>query len=252
MKKAVYISVFIHLFIILPLLFFLVSANKVQSVTDSVKIKILSRGIIAAKSFSHVGNENTGSLKSKKNFPAKIPETGNIKQSDNHSCNNFPVPEPFNPADFSNSAESVIPTHIPETTGFINDSFSMPDPLEGMEDLIKYTSTENENQNKIKVMWDFSGERGIVFYPEIHLEKKESDSIRITDIKVKIKVSSKGDVLTADVVPPGSGVPAVDRMLYDSALKLIFEPGENKGQTIEGILNIKILSRNTAAGRESP
>ncbi len=61
---------------------------------------------------------------------------------------------------------------------------------------------------------------------------------RLSNVAVAIKVSSAGDVVSAEVIPPGSGDVRIDRYLHSLALELILEPGFVEEDVQEGLLRL--------------
>ncbi len=74
--------------------------------------------------------------------------------------------------------------------------------------------------------WQDGSERGIVSFPEIAPDEFSSGSTHLQSTQVNIEVSPQGNVVAAEVEPPGSGDIRIDRHLYSLAFQLILEPAD--------------------------
>jgi hypothetical protein len=99
------------------------------------------------------------------------------------------------------------------------------DPLAGLEQILPETSdVAKSNSNPWSLSWANGKERGILSYPMIDTDDFPQETGKLLNILVKVSVSPQGDVISAEVDPPGSGDIRIDRYLHNAALQLLLEP----------------------------
>jgi len=119
------------------------------------------------------------------------------------------------------------------------DSLIAADPLAGFEDVLPSVIDGNTaGLNPWSVTWASGSSRGIRFAPALSQYELPEETERLQDIVVRIKVSPRGDVISAEIIPPGSGDIRIDRRIHNAALQLVLEPWpEEKGEQ-EGSLHL--------------
>ena len=78
--------------------------------------------------------------------------------------------------------------------------------------------------NILHLSWLSKKNRTIIFSPEIRLDDFVVDVKRLLDMVVRIQISPEGNVLDANLLPPGSGDIKLDRYIYSRTLEIVMEP----------------------------
>ncbi len=124
-------------------------------------------------------------------------------------------------------------------------SIAAVDPLAGFENILPGLSTSSrERSNSWSLAWSNGSQRGILSEPEINPDEYPQETERLQDILIQIKVSPRGDVLSAEVVAPGSGDIRIDRRIHNAALLFILEPWPEENGVQEGTLRLVFQDGN--------
>jgi hypothetical protein len=108
------------------------------------------------------------------------------------------------------------------------------DPLAGLEQILPGMSdVAKSTGNPWSLSWANGKERGILSFPVIDMDDFPEETGKLLNILVRVRVSPQGDVISAEVDPPGSGDIRIDRYLHNAALQLLLEPWPDD----EGIQN---------------
>lgn len=79
--------------------------------------------------------------------------------------------------------------------------------------------------------WADGNTRAVLSFPSVSFEKFPDSNERLLETSLEILVSPQGNVVSAEVIPPGSGNAGVDRYLNSLALQLVMEPADpEKGE----------------------
>jgi len=124
-------------------------------------------------------------------------------------------------------------------------SLAAVDPLAGIEDLLPDLSNSSKSSSDSwSLAWENGSQRGILSAPAIKPEDYPQETEKLQDILVLIMVSPQGDVLSAEVVPPGSGDIRIDRKIHNAALQLVLEPWPEENGVQEGSLRLLFQDGN--------
>ena len=105
------------------------------------------------------------------------------------------------------------------------DSDPFLDPLAGMEDYLPETTEAGDDFiEKWSLSWEDGRNRGILSSLAMDTGTFPDTLERLMSVSVGIAVSPRGEVLSAEIVEPGSGDVRIDRYLASWALSLVFEP----------------------------
>jgi len=91
------------------------------------------------------------------------------------------------------------------------------------------------------INWVGGREREILSFPVVDAAQFPEESEKLLDVVIKIRVSPQGEVLSAELVPPGSGDTRVDRYMHGVALQLILEPWFGNEKIQEAHLRLLFL-----------
>jgi len=119
------------------------------------------------------------------------------------------------------------------------DSLPAVDPLAGFEDVLPAEADNtSDGLDSWSVTWAGGSSRGIVSAPELCRDDLPEETERLQNIVVRIKVSPRGDVVSAEIIPPGSGDIRIDRRIHNAALQLVLEPWPEEKGDQEGTLRL--------------
>ena len=98
------------------------------------------------------------------------------------------------------------------------------DPLSGMESALPADSPHSgSDSNPWVITWADGARRGIIRSPSISSDALPAAGERPADVKVVIVVSAQGEVVSAEMDPPGSGDIRIDRYIVGKAFDFAFE-----------------------------
>jgi hypothetical protein len=119
------------------------------------------------------------------------------------------------------------------------------DPLAGLEQILPGKSDiAKSNSNPWSLSWANGKERGILSYPMIDTDDFPQETGKLLNILVKVRVSPQGDVISAEIDPPGSGDIRIDRYLHNAALQLLLEPWPDDEGIQEAHLRLLFVDGN--------
>jgi hypothetical protein len=99
------------------------------------------------------------------------------------------------------------------------------DPLAGMEKVLPDGPAERVSEtNPWSLSWVNGGKRGIISFPMIDINAFPEDTERLLNVQLILRVSPEGEVVAAEIIPPGSGDIRIDRYMHSIALQLFLEP----------------------------
>ena len=246
MTKPFLLSAAVHV-IILGILFLSAASNSVDTIyTETINLRIRNQGVrnvfsgkvnASSPSESSRRDRKTASLPSfpgsrNVDFPESF-EPANVDQLVASSRRSIDIPVP----------DAVSPEPLPGVSNVI-DRGLLPaaDPLAGLEKALpKIESSSQGNSHPWSISWVDGKERGIITSPDIKSDDFPTQTERLLDVAVKIIVSPQGDVISAEVLPPGSGDIRIDRRMYNAALQLVLEPWPEEMGEQEGLLHLKFL-----------
>lgn len=98
------------------------------------------------------------------------------------------------------------------------------DPLSGLESALPADSPNpGPDSNPWVITWADGARRGIIKSPSISSDALPAAGERPADVKVVIVVSAQGEVVSAEIDPPGSGDIRIDRYILGKAFDFAFE-----------------------------
>ena len=221
MTKYVGASAGIHLAVLVLAFAFGFRPETPLAVSDVVSVRIRRRG----------GAAVTGAA-------AAAPE--DVRRSQRRQTDQPVLPTAFDPP--AASPPSTVPDPVPavlETPGepapadseavAATASPGALDPLAGMDAYLTATAAVPAARDPWSLTWESGRERGILSFPEVDPAHLPASEERLLDVVMTISVSPQGDVLSADIAPPGSGDIRIDRYLHSLALQLVLGPGLDDG-----------------------
>ena len=249
MTKPFLLSAGVHV-IILGVLFISAAFKSVDTIyTETVNLRIRSQGV--RNVFPGKVSASSPSESSRRDRKtASLPSLPGSRTADS--------PDSFEPVYMAQLMEesrrsidipvpdAVSPEPLPGVDNII-DSGLLPaaDPLDGLEKVLpKIEASTQGNSHPWSLSWADGRERGILTEPDIKAEDFPEETERLLNVVVKIKVSAQGDVLSAEVMPPGSGDIRIDRLMYNAALQLVLEPWPEEMGEQEGLLRLKFLDEH--------
>jgi len=102
-------------------------------------------------------------------------------------------------------------------------------------------NSKSSLQGPLQIDWADGRERGILSFPVIDAAIFPQKSEKLLDVVIRIRVSPQGEVLSAELVPPGSGDTRIDRYMHSAALQLTLEPLLENGGVQEALLRLLFL-----------
>ena len=115
------------------------------------------------------------------------------------------------------------PVHMPPP---LTDAAALAalDPLSGLESALPVDSpTRRPISERWALTWADGAQRGIIKSPSISSDAVPVSGEPLTDVKVVIVVSTQGEVVSAEIAPPGSGDIRIDRYIAGKAFDFAFE-----------------------------
>ena len=98
------------------------------------------------------------------------------------------------------------------------------DPLSGLESALPVDSpTRRPISERWALTWADGAQRGIIKSPSISSDAVPVSGEPLADVKVVIVVSTQGEVVSAEIAPPGSGDIRIDRYITGKAFDFAFE-----------------------------
>jgi len=113
--------------------------------------------------------------------------------------------------------------------------------VEPLDNFDKRPNSKSSPNGPLLINWVNGRERGILSFPVIDAAKFPQKSEKLLDVVIKIRVSPQGEVLSAELVPPGSGDTRIDRYMHSVALQLTLEPLLENGGVQEALLRLLFL-----------
>jgi len=117
-------------------------------------------------------------------------------------------------------------------------SIEIIDPLVNLD---KQQNPRSSPPNSFLIDWVDGRERRILSFPVIDAAIFPRESKKLLDVMIKIRVSPLGEVLSAELVPPGSGDTRIDRYMHSAAFQLTLEPLLENGGVQEAFLRLLFL-----------
>ncbi|KGM44385.1 hypothetical protein JY97_01080 [Alkalispirochaeta odontotermitis] len=94
------------------------------------------------------------------------------------------------------------------------------------------------------INWVNGREREILSFPIVDVAQFPQETEKLLDVVMKIRVSAQGEVLSAELIPPGSGDTRIDRYLHGAALQLTLEPRLDNEEVQEAHLRLLFLEES--------
>ena len=232
-NRSVGISAGLHLLILAGIALFLIFDRPTEILSESIDIRIRVRGE-SSKSGSVSGGEPS-------NIPRETRQRTDAPQSEISRYESSPknlsrqIPETSRMV----TTEEVSTISTMGSIDPILDSVATVDPLAGLE--ISQVETEpgaSGSSDHWSLSWSNGRERGIFYFPSIDTDSFPVSVERLSDIEVAIRVSPAGNVVSAEVIAPGSGDIRVDRYINNLSLELVLESGFIEEGDQEGILRL--------------
>jgi len=237
LTRSLLISFAIHILLLLLIFITAMEVDRYEPISDSVRIRLISSSI--GKADSLIGRERAEIGHEKFKNPRQIvppseigkthPDGGREKQEVRQAMIDERVrgKKPANTA-FTAPAPSVLPSAL--------------DPLAGLEEVPRI---ESESRTRILNPWNLSwingSERGILSFPMVDVNEFPDNAERLLNTELHLRVSPEGEVISAEIVPPGSGDIRIDRYMHSAALQLILEPWPAEQGVQEGRLRLIFL-----------
>ena len=139
------------------------------------------------------------------------------------------------------SAAPPVPVSNLNADGTVLEGLSPPDPLAGIEvPADRQTDVPPARNDRWSVSWSNGRERAILSVPKLDEDALPEYTERLSGLLIAISVSPAGDVVSAEILPPGSGDIRIDRYLNSLALELVLEPGFAEDGDQNGILRLVV------------
>lgn len=224
MTKPFLLSAVIHIIILAAMMIYSAIETPVSVTPETVHIRILSK---TASRRSNGRASATSPSESSREFRdrAEIPASSRDSRSFESLSSGAAVPvkraENIELAEISLPA---VPKPVP-TDVVGHELIGKMDPFSGMESLLPdFNDTRGTSDNPWSLSWANGKERGILSYPMINTANFPDETGKLIDLIIVVRVSPQGDVLSANIIPPGSGDTRIDRYMNNAALELVLEP----------------------------
>jgi len=236
LTRSLLISFVIHILLLLFLYITVMEVDRYEPIADTVRIRLIRSG--TAKGNSHIAPVSAAA-ESPRDLRRIVPpsEIGKIHPDASREEHDIPEDvidervggeEPFSTA----FTVPLPPTALP----------SALDPLAGLEEVLQ---DESESRTTIPNPWNLSwingSERGIVSFPMVDANEFPDNAERLLNTELLLRVSPEGEVISAEIVPPGSGDIRIDRYMHSAALQLLLEPWPEERGVQEGRLRLIFL-----------
>lgn len=117
-------------------------------------------------------------------------------------------------------------------------SLNIADPLVNFDE---QSGVNSSSFSPWLINWIDGRERGILSFPVVDSAQFPQETEKLLNVVMKIRVSPQGEVLSAELIPPGSGDTRIDRYLHAVALQLTLEPLFENGRVQEAHLHLLFL-----------
>ena len=234
MTRSFGISAAIHVFLLGIMILIGFTGKSTQVITETVKIRIRMPGNSNAQPSRVLGSAPSESFRDYRQ-PVTIPpvSTSNTELA--------PKPGSGPVRGEVRTLENPVVSRGPEVPGIEASFRTLPDidPLEG---LVFPINDGDDNRpgssNNWALTWANGRERGIISFPEVDSDSFPESTERLLDVRMAIQVSPQGDVISAEVLQPGSGDVRIDRYMHSLALKLVLEPRLTGEDIQQGIIRL--------------
>jgi len=237
LTKPYLISAAVHL-LALGALFIIAAPEAVDSdYSEIIRIRIRNQGMnsrFSGKARAASPSESSRSVRK----PAGIPQ---FREFEDSFMAEQSVPSPtYSRKIVATSEPAEVEVTLPDVSDAVKTvSLTAVDPLAGFEDVIPDAVIRDSGSSESwSVTWAGGGGRGIVSVPELSQEDFPKETERLQNIVVSIRVSPRGGVSSAAVIPPGSGDIRIDRQICNAALKIVLEPWPEENGDQEGRLRL--------------
>lgn len=224
MTKPFLLSAVIHILLLAGIMIYATVDTPFSVSPETVHIRILSR-TASRRSNGRASASSPSEIPRETRERAEIPDSSR----DNPSFESMKaVAVPANRAENIALAEitlSDIPQPVPSEI-VRPDLMDTMNPFTGMESLVpEYGDSGGSTiDNPWSLSWANGKERGILSYPMINTDDFPDETGKLINLVIVVRVSPQGDVLSADIIPPGSGDTRIDRYMNNTALELVLEP----------------------------
>lgn len=237
MTRSVGISAGMHFIFLIILAVLTITDRPAEIIAETIRIRIKMQGqTVSGKVVS--GGEPSG-MPRESRMDAPIPRHaeaafGATATVDiNRQSPTIPLDE------YYSGDDTVLPLSAVDP---LLDGMDALDPVSGMEHSENSVSTGSADaEERWSVSWSNGRNRGILGFPDIEAGDLPDSAERLSGVEVSIRVSPAGDVISATVIPPGSGDIRIDRYLHNKALEVVLEPGFTDEGDQEGILRLVFI-----------
>lgn len=223
MTKPFLLSAVIHILILAGIMIYSAIESPMTVSSETVNIRILSR--TASRQSNGRASASSPSESSREiRERAKIPASSRTAQpSESENIAAVPVLRSGS-VELAEISLPEVPQPVPADL-VRPDLMGVVDPFMGMESLLPdLGETAGTSDNPWSLSWSNGKERGIVSYPMINTEDFPDETGKLINLVVVVRVSPQGDVVSANIIPPGSGDTRIDRYMNNTALELVLEP----------------------------
>ena len=99
-------------------------------------------------------------------------------------------------------------------------------------------------RNPWMINWVEGRERRVLSFPLVDAAQFPQKTEKLLDVMIRIRVSPQGEVLSAELIPPGSGDTRIDRYIHGAALQLTLEPRLDNDRVQEAHLRLLFLEES--------
>jgi len=242
LTKPFLFSAAIHLSVLL-ILFIVASFDTIDTgYIERVDIRIRNQNMTSRFSGRVLASSPSDTMRSIRK-KANIPENQEVIGSQvsdsfssllNDNQGSIALPDFQIPASIKPQVDKVVSRDLPTV-----------DPLKGFEKYLPGLEQKSGgSDNPWLITWENGKLRGILSEPVLDPEEFPVETERLQNIIVRIMVSPQGDVLSAEILSPGSGDIRIDRRIHNLALQLILEPWPEEKGMQEGSLHLMFMDEN--------